>query len=176
MRVQRGFATAQQVRSCIRTIEDKGGETSLTKTDRLAVLDLPNDDDVASNISSKTALSRSALVARAVESPELLTMAELDLLIDRYWLDITQAEGKARSNASGALIKISVAHKTAAIEQLRTLRRPLYEHEGEGQALEAAGVEMGRRLDAEAASYRDKRLQTTLSRFKGPKWARTLLK
>lgn len=175
MRIQRGFATAQQVRSCIGTIEDQGRKTSLTHTDRLAVLDLPDDDDVASNISSRTALSRSALVARAVESPELLTMAELELLLARYWLDKTRAERKMRSNASDALIRISVAHKTAVFEQLRTLRLPLYEHEREGQALESVGVEMKQRFDAEAASHRDKRVQTTLSRFKGPNWARTLL-
>lgn len=78
MRVQRGFNTAQQITSLFERVASSGYE-DLTPEDRLAVLDLPDVDAVAFNISSITALSRSALIQRAAESPELLTETELDL-------------------------------------------------------------------------------------------------
>lgn len=99
IRVQRGLATTQKVASLIEHLASRGHE-DITPEERLAVLDLPDADDVASNISSVTALSRPALINRAVESPELLTEAELDLLMDRYWLHITGPEGKLMANAS----------------------------------------------------------------------------
>lgn len=79
------------------------------------------------------------------------------------------------SAAADSLISISAAHRTAATEQLRILRLPLYAHEGEGRALEGAGVELKRRFDAEATLRRGKQLQATLAAFEGPDWARTLL-
>ncbi|GAB7334748.1 hypothetical protein MBLNU13_g06679t1 [Cladosporium sp. NU13] len=99
MRVQRGFNTAQQITSLFERVASSGYE-DLTPEDRLAVLDLPDVDAVAFNISSITALSRSALIQRAAESPELLTETELDLLLDRYWVEITHFEQRAQMSAS----------------------------------------------------------------------------
>jgi hypothetical protein len=79
MRVQRGLTTTEKVTALIEHVASNGHE-DLTPEDRLAVLDLPDADAVATNISSVTTLSRPALIQRGVESPELLTEAELYLL------------------------------------------------------------------------------------------------
>jgi hypothetical protein len=150
MRVQRGFTIAQKVISLIEHVAS-GGHEDLTPEDRLAVLDLPDVEDVASNISSVTTLSRPALINRAVESPELLTKAELDLLLDRYWLHITGPEGKLMSNASVEITRTSREHEDATLEQLRLLRKPLHDDINEEQALAGAVVELKRRADAEAS-------------------------
>lgn len=126
MRVQRGQVTASKVTSLYEHIASNGN-TNLTHADRLAVVDLPDPDDVASNIGSVTALSKSALQARVVESPELLTMAELRLLMNRYWLDMTGPERKVMSDASDQLTRISPDHRGATMEELRRLRLPFYD-------------------------------------------------
>lgn len=174
MRVQRGYTTAQKATSLLDHVASNGHE-DLKPEDRLAVLDLPDADAVASNISSVTALSRSALIQRATESPELLTEAELDLLLDRYWVLVTDVEQKVQMSASGQLLRISREHEKATMEHLELLRKPLYDHTNEGQALESALAELKRRSDAEATLRYNKDLQDALASFKGPDWARRLL-
>ncbi|KAM0705269.1 hypothetical protein Q7P35_008059 [Cladosporium inversicolor] len=174
LRVQRGLTTAHKVASLIERVSISG-HADFTPSDRLALIDLPNTEDVASNISSVTALSRQAVVNRAVESPELLTEAELDLLWDRYWLHITGPEGKLLANASVQLMQVSREHESATMEQLRLLREPLHGDMNEEQALAGAVVELKRRDDAEAALRHEKNLQAATTAFKGPDWARRLL-
>lgn len=174
MRVQHGFTTAQRVTALIERVTTSG-HADFTPTDRLDVIDLPDIDVVASNISSATTLSRSALVNRAIELPELLTEAELDLLLDRYWLHISGPESKFMVNPSLQLLQASQDHNSATLDRLRLLRKPLYDNPNEEQALAGAIVELKRRDDAEAALRYGKYLQAATTAFKGPDWARRLL-
>lgn len=99
-------STSQQMTSLLEHVTSSGHE-DLEPEDRLVVLDLPDVNAVASNISSITALSRSALIQRAAESSEYLTETELDLLLDRYWVEITVFEQKAQMSASGQPLRLS---------------------------------------------------------------------
>lgn len=121
MRVQRRLTTTQEVTSLIADLASSG-HVDLTPEDRLAVVDLPDADAVASNISSVMALTRSALIERAAQSPELLTEAELYLLFDRYWMNISRSKKRTLSDVSDVIILISLEHKEATMEQLRLLR------------------------------------------------------
>lgn len=174
MRVQRGFNTARKVTSLLEHVESNGQE-DLTPEDCLGVLDLPDDDTVASNMISVTALSRSAHMQRAAESPELLTEVELDLLLDRNWVGMTNIEQRAQMSASDQLLQILREHERATMERLELLRKQLYDHTNEEKALESALVELKRRGDAEATLRYNTDLQDALASFKGLDWAKTFL-
>jgi hypothetical protein len=89
--VQRGLTTTHKATSLMEYLVCHGHE-GLAPEDHLFVFDSPFADAVTSNVGSVTVLTRSVLVERAAESRELLTEAELDLLLGRYWLEVMERE------------------------------------------------------------------------------------
>lgn len=66
--------------------------SGLTEQERLSLLDFPDPQLQQANITATTPLRKSDLIRRAIESPEDLTSAEIDLLMKRYWLRGTSKE------------------------------------------------------------------------------------
>ena len=118
---------------------------SFTDQDRRRILDFPEPDTQSSNIAVSSSLAKSVLLKRAVESPSSLTASEIDLLKERYWLNISSVEMRARSSASAALVAVSENHWHEVTNRLEKIRAPLYE-EDEAKAIENAGWEAWRRL------------------------------
>lgn len=118
------------------------GLSSLTDDEKLRVLDFPDPDAQAANISKFTVLSKSELLQRAINAPTELSAGELQLLYRRFWPDRVSAEGKAFRAASSALGS-SDAYNRAARE-LKALREPLY-NELEAKGLSSADAEFRRR-------------------------------
>ncbi|KAI1171967.1 hypothetical protein F4777DRAFT_27641 [Nemania sp. FL0916] len=144
--------------------------SSISIEDRRRILDFPEPEIQAANIAAVTSLSKPALLQRASESPEQLTHAEVDLLKDRYWLNLTQAESGARSKAGAALVAVSQEHFDEITSRLSKMREPLYE-ENEGQAIENAENQAWKRLVALAMGPQDD-AQAILAKAKP--WVRQL--
>lgn len=66
---------------------------------------------------------------------ERCTEAESDLLLDRFRVKVTDIEQRSQMNASGQLLRIPRDHERAIMEHLEFLRKPLYDHTNEGQAM-----------------------------------------
>ncbi|KAI0890229.1 uncharacterized protein GGS22DRAFT_150283 [Annulohypoxylon maeteangense] len=128
--------------------------SSITDEDKRRVLDFPESEMQATNIAATTSLSKKALLQQAAELPDLLTQAEVDLLKNRYWLDLSRAESGARSKAGAALVAVSQAHFDDITSRLSKMREPLYE-ENEGQAIANAEDQALQRLIAFAMGPQD---------------------
>ncbi|KAI0398695.1 hypothetical protein F4802DRAFT_592417 [Xylaria palmicola] len=144
--------------------------SALSDEDRRRILDFPEPATQAANIAAITSLSKPALIQRAVDSPDQLTGAEVDLLRDRYWLDLTGAESGARSTAAAALVAVSQEHFGEITSRLRKMREPLYEQD-EARAIENAENQSWKRLVALAMGPQDE-AQAILSRARP--WVRQL--
>lgn len=110
------------------------------------VLDFPDPDTQAANVAKCSTLSNEDLLKRAAETPEQLTAAEITLLKDGYWLDVSSDQRRDMSLATGMGLppsepwQISVEEFEQAEERLRAIRRPLYA-ENEEKAIKNAGAE-----------------------------------
>ncbi|KAH8908651.1 hypothetical protein BR93DRAFT_994229 [Coniochaeta sp. PMI_546] len=115
LRVQRGIETAQDLIDAFPALEQavlnssstsEGAGPGLTEQDRRRILDLPEPEEEAANIRRATTRSRAELVYTALSSPGDLSDAELKLLKDRFWADITFQEvgtvfsGKANASTT----------------------------------------------------------------------------
>ncbi|KAK6219088.1 hypothetical protein LQW54_002590 [Pestalotiopsis sp. IQ-011] len=71
----------------------------ISDQDRRRLLDIPDRDTENVNLAAVTELSKAQLLERAAESRGALTDAEIGLLLERYWRDVTDAEGRAAAVA-----------------------------------------------------------------------------
>lgn len=108
--------------------------SAFSNEDKQRVLDFPQSEVQDANIAAVSSLSKSALLRRAAQSPEQLTQAEVDLLKDRYWLNLTRAEAGACSRAGAALVDVSQEYFDEVTARLSKMRKPLYE-ENEANAI-----------------------------------------
>lgn len=73
---------------------------ALSDQDRRRLLDIPDQDTENANLAAATELSKAQLLERAAKSCDALTDAEIGLLLERYWRDVTDAEGRQRGSRS----------------------------------------------------------------------------
>ncbi|KAK4983646.1 hypothetical protein LTR50_007103 [Elasticomyces elasticus] len=101
MRVQRGQISKNELIAAFPTLESKSSSTptQLNDSDRRLLLDLPASEEEAANIHNATSLSRAELLAKAVESPDSLSTAEMTLLMNRFWSGVTPEERSRSINA-----------------------------------------------------------------------------
>ncbi|KAI1461532.1 hypothetical protein F4805DRAFT_236430 [Annulohypoxylon moriforme] len=144
--------------------------SSIADEDKRRILDFPDPETQATNIAATTSLSKQELLQRASESPDQFTQAEVDLLKDRYWLNLTSVESGARSKAGAALVAISQEHFDEITARLSKMREPLYE-ENEAQAIANAENQAWQRLVALAMGPQDA-AQSALA--KARPWVRKL--
>ncbi|KAI0168253.1 hypothetical protein BJ166DRAFT_590705 [Pestalotiopsis sp. NC0098] len=126
---------------------------ALSDQDRRRLLDIPDRDTENANLAAATELTKAQLLERAATSCDALTDAEIGLLLERYWRDVTDAEGRAASVAREALDPGAHAYSRgqweALADQLARARAPLYE-ENELEALQNAPKEWTWRITADS--------------------------
>lgn len=144
---------------------------SVTDKDRRRILDFPEPETQHSNIATASTLTKPDLLKRAAESPSELTTSEVDLLKERYWLDVTRTETNARASASSALLAVSQDHWREVTEQLKKVRASLYE-EHEAKAMENAEWEAWRRMVEASKARRRQEAEGGLARARP--WVRRL--
>lgn len=133
----------------------KWENTTLSVPDQWRLLDFPGPQTQAANIAASSTLTKANLLKRAAEAPSQLSAAEVDLLRNRYWLNISPDEQSKICSAHGLISgphRISEAEFEHAGRRLKAARRPFYS-ENEEKAIDNAVAEHGRReLDAFRAS------------------------
>lgn len=137
--------------------------SSVTEQDCRRILDFPEPDIQQSNIAASSALTKADLLKRAAESPSELTAPEINLLKERYWLDVTPTETNARASASSALLAVSQDHWYKVTEQLKKVRTPLYEQH-EAKAIENAEWEAWRRMVEASKAWQQQEAEGKLDR------------
>lgn len=112
------------------------------------ILDFPDPETQAANIiKSSTGRGKEALLQRAAETPSRLSDAEVSLLKNRYWLDISSDEEHSVSLATGLIMgpsRVTEAEYERAGRRLRAVRQPYYA-ENEEKAIDNASAEYWRR-------------------------------
>lgn len=150
----------------IRTLSDP---SSISAGERLQILDFPDPQTQEANITSSSTLDKKGLLKQAVESPDRLTQNEIQLLEDRYWLNISRRELRACTAAETALNANGI--KLAVVKRLERVRMPLYD-EYEAQAIENAGRERYERMMRELEQRTQRDIEASISR--GQPWLRQL--
>lgn len=118
---------------------------TISDHDRLGVLDFPDTATQEANVAASTSLSKAELLEQATSSPSALNDKEIDLLNQRYWLDLTTARLTGRWAAKRGLLSLSQEHRQQATDQLKKVRAMLYSPKEE-DALSNAEMENWRRM------------------------------
>ncbi|KXH48872.1 hypothetical protein CNYM01_04888 [Colletotrichum nymphaeae SA-01] len=142
--------------------------------DQKRLLDFPDTGTQAANIAELTQLSKEDLLERAVESPSQLTAAEISLLRNRYWMNISPDEEREVSRAAGLIMgpnRVSEEEYEQAQKRLGAVRHMLYA-ENEEKAIDNAITEH-RRRENEAWKARQ-RQETENALSKAHPWVRRL--
>ncbi|KAI1465035.1 uncharacterized protein F4812DRAFT_128602 [Daldinia caldariorum] len=146
VRICRGIDNAEDLSRLISEVIRQPQPNDVPAQARLCILDFPDLETLEANISKSSSLSRADLIKRAAESPRQLSGSELDVLRQRYWLDIGFPELRARTTASETLEAVSAEHLRQVTEQLEAIRALLYE-EDEKKAIDNALEETVRRYN-----------------------------
>ncbi|KAK1727960.1 hypothetical protein CaCOL14_009964 [Colletotrichum acutatum] len=147
---------------------------SLTPHDQKRLLDFPDAETQAANIAKSTELSKENMLERAVESPSQLTAAEVSLLKNRYWMDISPGEEREVSRAAGLIMepnRVSEKEYEQARNRLRAVRHMLYA-DNEEKAIDNAIIEHWRRENEAWKARQRQETENTLS--KAHPWVRRL--
>nr|OQO24699.1 hypothetical protein B0A51_08613 [Rachicladosporium sp. CCFEE 5018] len=163
-RVQRGISIQQDI---VRAIADLDAG-SLAPSDvsselQVGILDLPDAAVLEENLQAKTLLSRTGLVARAVDFSSDLTVGEIALLNKRYWIDQTDPEAARQSSALSGLLAVSQDHWRDVTEQLKRVRGLVCEGREEDAIFEAA-MEEWRRSMSDLKSGQNAEVEKQLER------------
>lgn len=125
------------------------GDTTMSPSDRLLLLDRPSPASIASSLAqlqSSSTPDNATLLHRAVHTPTALSSGEMDLLRRRFW-PAHEYDG-CQAAWAGALAKLesdtSEQHLVSTVERLRKVRDKLAGDEE--KAFEAAQQEWVRRL------------------------------
>jgi hypothetical protein len=151
-------------------LDGTGLVTDISDIDRLGILDLPDQATQEANSIMSTKLSRAELLERAASSPSQLSIEEIVLLEQRFWLDLTATETNAQRTVHRALaVSEEVFYRET--DRLKKVRAMLYDNNEEA-ALWNAGDEKWRRL---MVSHKEKQKQEVESQlpFAQP-WVRRL--
>ncbi|KAI1342840.1 hypothetical protein F5Y15DRAFT_270246 [Xylariaceae sp. FL0016] len=135
---------------------------------RLRILDFPDPDVAAANIARASSRpgGKDELLRLAAEEPAQLTSAEIGLLRERYWLDVSNEEVWARVKGP------EEDHGSVVADRLKAVQSPLYEAPHEERAIENALKEWGRRWMAEHEERRVRETEAVLGR--AAPWVRRL--
>lgn len=155
MRVQRHLDDADVLIARYPELERQAlsDPAAISDQDRRRLLDIPDRDTENINLAAATELSKAQLLERAAKSRDALTDAEIGLLLERYWRDVTDAEGRAAAVACEAMDPGAHAYSRGRWEtladRLARARAPLYE-ENELTALQNAPKEWTWRITADS--------------------------
>ncbi|KAK1535299.1 hypothetical protein CPAR01_08841 [Colletotrichum paranaense] len=147
---------------------------SLAPHDQERLLDFPNAETQAANIAESTKLSKEDLLERAVESPSQLTAAEISLLKNRYWMNVSPGEEREVSRAAGLIMgpnRVSEEEYEQAQKRLGAVRHMLYA-ENEEKAINNAITEHWRRENESWKARQRQETENALS--KARPWVRRL--
>ncbi|KAI3559417.1 hypothetical protein CABS01_00503 [Colletotrichum abscissum] len=147
---------------------------SLAPHDQERLLDFPNAETQAANIAESTKLSKEDLLERAVESPSQLTAAEISLLKNRYWMNVSPGEEREVSRAAGLIMgpdRVSEEEYEQAQKRLGAVRHMLYA-ENEEKAIDNAMAEHWRRENESWKARQRQETENALS--KARPWVRRL--
>jgi hypothetical protein len=107
------FETAQELINAFPTLEQaalnlscSGGNAGqgLTEQDRRRLLDLPDAEEETAKIHRVNARSRTELVSTVYSRPGDLSDAELELLKERFWADVTSQENRTSFYGRGGCL------------------------------------------------------------------------
>ncbi|KAK8057532.1 hypothetical protein PG996_011469 [Apiospora saccharicola] len=149
-------------------ISDLGSQSvsDISTEDKRSLLDFPEDEKLDASIKKCTSLSRTELLQRAATSPGQLTTAEIDVLREHYWLDISPTEARIKGERDSALYRAPSGSYEGTYNELKAVRAAFYA-ENEAEALHNAVAEHGRRaLQARQAGL-DREVETHLAKL-GP--------
>lgn len=155
-------------------ISQNATSPSLALHDQYRFLDFPNAEIQAANIVKSTELSKESLLERAVESPSQLAAAEISLLKNRYWLDISPDEEREVSLETGLIMgpnRVSEEDYEQAEKRLRAVRHMLYA-DNEEKPIDNAITEHWRRENESWRARQKQETENVLS--KAHPWVRRL--
>ncbi|KAK8022350.1 hypothetical protein PG993_013117 [Apiospora rasikravindrae] len=161
-RVLRTIDSADHIAKLISDLESQT-LPGISPRDERSLLDFPEDDELDANIQKCTSLSRADLIQRATHAPEELTAAEIDLLQERYWLDISPSEEETRNKLNYAFCKVSDEHYEGIFNRLKAVRAPFYAQD-EAEAIYNAQAEHGRRAMAEYRARIEREAEAQLAK------------
>jgi hypothetical protein len=152
---------ANDIMNNMTALLDGGSDAiAISVHDRLGVLDFPDTAAQEANVAASTHLSRAELLERAAALPSDLSATEIDLLKQRFWLDLTTAEMNTQA-AAERTIAVSEENWQQVTDQLRKARAMLYD-KNEEDALSNAWTEEWRRM---MAAHKQRRKQQVESRL-----------
>ncbi|KAJ5094571.1 hypothetical protein N7456_010432 [Penicillium angulare] len=178
MRVLRELDNTSSIISLLSSLEagDISNPSLISIEDRSRLLDFPDVSEQEKNIKSTSGLTKKEFLSRAVETPAKLTEDEIELLEDRYWLDVSDEETETRIGVSCGLFAIAPGVYEQFMEHLETLRDPFYE-ENEVKAFKSAKIEEARRsrnwVQSQPLSDRKRNLVEDALQYAHP-WIRRL--
>ncbi|KAK8091948.1 hypothetical protein PG997_002309 [Apiospora hydei] len=162
-RVLRNIDSANHIAKLISDLESQA-LSDISPRDKRSLLDFPEDVELDANIRKCTSLSRADLVQRAAHAPEELTAAEIDLVKEHYWLDISPSEDETRIKLNYALCKVSNEHYEGIFNRVKAVRAPFYAQD-EAEAIYNAQVEHGRRAMVEYRARVEREAQAQLAKL-----------
>ncbi|KAK8108793.1 hypothetical protein PG984_014594 [Apiospora sp. TS-2023a] len=160
-RVLRNIDSADHVMELISDLEHRL-VSDISPQDKRSLLDFPEDEELDANIQECTSLSRAELLQRAATSPGQLTTAEIDVLRERYWLEISPTEASIKDEKDGALYRASGGSYEETYDRSNAFRAALYA-ENEAEALRNAIAEHGRRALQEWQAGLDRKVEAHLA-------------
>lgn len=156
LRVIRKTVNVEDIEAGLPALEERAlsNPSTLTDPERRLLLDFPDAATEASYLQRSTDLSRDALISRASSTPDDLTDAEITLLQQNLWLDITRQEASQQRKAFSPALQ-------DASERLYHVRKNAYES-GEEQAILNAMMQRGIRVQREAQDAQNQAVQRTM--------------
>ncbi|ETS75473.1 hypothetical protein PFICI_12417 [Pestalotiopsis fici W106-1] len=138
---------------------------AISDRDRRRLLDIPDQDVENTNLAAVTQLSKAQLLERAAKSPNALTDAEIDLLMGRYWRNVSSKEALAGDRAREAMDLGTHAYSRGQWEdltkRLTMAREPLYE-QNELEAFQNAPKEWTWRMTADTRAREAKEIESAM--------------
>lgn len=166
LRVLRKTTSIEDFEAALPALEEKALSTPSTLTDleRRLLLDFPDAATEASNLQRSTDLSRDGLISKASSIPADLTDAEITLLQQNFWLDITRQEASQQRKAFSPALQ-------DASERLYHVRKNVHQP-NEEQAILNAMMQRGIRMQREAQDAQNQAVQRSMPNLRP--WQRRL--
>ena len=166
LRVIRKTTNIEDLEAALPVLEEKAlsNPSTLTDLERRLLLDFPDAAREASYLQRSTDLSRDTLISKASSTPADLTDAEITLLQQNFWLDITRQEASLQRKAFSPALQ-------DASERLHHVRKNVYQP-NEEQAILNAMTQRGIRMQREAQDAENQAVQRTMGNLRP--WQRRL--
>lgn len=166
LRVIRNTITIDDLEAALPALDEQAlsSPSTLTDPERRLLLDFPDAATEESYLQRSTDLSRDALISKAISTPADLTDAEITLLQQNFWLDITRQEVIQQRKAFSPALQ-------GASERLYHVRKQFY-GPNEEQAMLNAMMQRGIRVQREVHDAESQQIQRTMPNLRP--WQRRL--